>query len=193
MFDEWYASGEAGPSPNRAPTAFRDDDVVRALPNRSVIVTGEPDSLVDVLAARVGSRSVRSPADLDDESHDEALGAQPVRPRAVVVPDCTAQVAGILEVCAEHKVPVTARGSGSGLSGACIPADGGIVVSFERMNEILEIDAENHLAVVQPGVQLDQLDAELAAARARLPGLSRASTARPSAATSPPTPAACGR
>ena len=56
-------------------------------------------------------------------------------------------------------MPLTARGSGTGLSGACIPVDGGIVVSFERMNEILEIDLENHVAVVQPGVTLDQLDA----------------------------------
>ena len=53
---------------------------------------------------------------------------------------------------------MTARGSGTGLSGACIPSDGGIVVSFERMKRILEIDTENHVAVVQPGVTLDQLD-----------------------------------
>ena len=53
---------------------------------------------------------------------------------------------------------MTARGSGTGLSGACVPDAGGIVVSFERMNAILEIDTENHVAVVQPGVTLDQLD-----------------------------------
>jgi glycolate oxidase len=44
------------------------------------------------------------------------------------------------------------------LSGACIPVDGGIVVAFERMNEIIEIDLDNHVAVVQPGVTLEQLD-----------------------------------
>jgi glycolate oxidase len=59
-------------------------------------------------------------------------------------------------------VPVTARGAGTGLSGACIPRADGIVVSMEQMNAILEIDTENHVAVVQPGVTLDQLDAALA-------------------------------
>src|SRR6185312_8875123 len=49
-------------------------------------------------------------------------------------------------------------GSGTGLSGACIPSAGGVVVSFERMNEILELDLDNHVAVVQPGVTLEQLD-----------------------------------
>src|SRR3954447_7238228 len=128
----------------------------------SVVVTDEPTSFIDLLVARVAPRNVRTDVDVaDDESHDEALGAEPVRPRAVVIPDCTAQVADVLEICAEHNVPVTARGTGSGLSGACIPPDGGVVVSFQRMNRVLEVDEETHLAVVQPGVQLDQLDAEL--------------------------------
>ena len=60
--------------------------------------------------------------------------------------------AEVLRACSAAGVPVTARGSGSGLSGAGIPVEGGIVVSFERMREILEIDADNQLAVVQPGV-----------------------------------------
>src|SRR5690606_7954247 len=53
------------------------------------------------------------------------------------------------------------RGSGTGLSGACVPVEGGVVVSFERMASILEIDATNHVAVVQPGVTLQQLDEAL--------------------------------
>jgi glycolate oxidase len=59
---------------------------------------------------------------------------------------------------AAEGVPITARGSGTGLSGACIPVDGGVVVSMERMNAIVEIDLANNVAVVQPGVTLDQLD-----------------------------------
>ena len=55
-------------------------------------------------------------------------------------------------------MPLTARGSGTGLSGACIPRSDGILISFERMNRILEIDLENHVAVVEPGVTLDELD-----------------------------------
>ena len=60
--------------------------------------------------------------------------------------------------CERRRVPVTARGSGTGLSGACVPVEGGVVVSFVRMASILEIDLENHVAVVQPGVTLHQLD-----------------------------------
>jgi glycolate oxidase len=98
----------------------------------------------------------------DDYTHDEALTATPVTPLAVVKPESTGDVAAIVRVCDELRVPVTARGSGTGLSGACIPRQDGIVVSLERMNNILEIDLENHVAVVQPGVTLDQLDEALA-------------------------------
>ncbi len=58
----------------------------------------------------------------------------------------------------EQRIPVTARGSGTGLSGASVPRADGILVSFERMNRILEIDTDNHVAVVQPGVTLEELD-----------------------------------
>jgi glycolate oxidase len=98
----------------------------------------------------------------DDYSHDEALTATPQAPAAVVLPTSTDEVAAILRTADEHGVPVTARGAGTGMSGACIPEPGGIVVSFERMNHVLEVDDENYVAVVEPGVQLDQLDAELA-------------------------------
>src|SRR4051794_17157677 len=98
----------------------------------------------------------------DDYTHDEALTATPVRPLAVVRPGSAPEVAAILGLCDELGVPVTARGAGTGLSGACVPRADGIVVSLERMNRILEIDLENHVAVVEPGVSLDQLDAALA-------------------------------
>ncbi|MEA3056091.1 MAG: glycolate oxidase, partial [Actinomycetota bacterium] len=94
----------------------------------------------------------------DDYSHDEALGTTPVTPLAVLLPETTDEVAAILRSCHEHRVPVTARGSGTGLSGAAIPVEGGIVVSFERMKRI-EIDAENQVAIVEPGVTLAELDA----------------------------------
>jgi glycolate oxidase len=94
----------------------------------------------------------------DDYTRDEALTAVARRPLAVVRPGTPAEVARVVELAAEAGVPITARGSGTGLSGACVPVDGGIVVAFERMNEILEIDLDNHVAVVQPGVTLEQLD-----------------------------------
>jgi glycolate oxidase len=77
---------------------------------------------------------------------------------AVVRPGSTDEVAGVLRVADENRIPVIARGSGTGLSGASVPRPDGILVSFERMNQILEIDTDNHVAVVQPGVTLEELD-----------------------------------
>ncbi|HEX6311651.1 MAG TPA: FAD-binding oxidoreductase, partial [Acidimicrobiia bacterium] len=99
----------------------------------------------------------------EDYGHDEALTVTPEAPAFVVRPAATAEVAGVLRAADDHRVPVTARGSGTGLSGAAVPRAGGVVVSFERMNAILEIDTENHVAVVQPGVTLEQLDEATAA------------------------------
>ncbi len=98
----------------------------------------------------------------DDDCHDEALGVAPVRPAAVVRPGSTAEVAAVVVAAGELGVPVTARGSGTGLSGAAVPVEGGIVVSFERMASILELDVANQVAVVEPGVTLAELDAALA-------------------------------
>jgi glycolate oxidase len=118
--------------------------------------------IVEALAEIVGSAAVSAgDAIHDDYTHDEALTATAQRPLAVVRPASTAEVARIVELAAATGVALTARGSGTGLSGACIPVDGGVVVSFERMNDIVEIDIENHVAVVQPGVTLDQLDQAL--------------------------------
>jgi len=98
----------------------------------------------------------------DDWHHDEALGIEPVVPAAVVSPASEDEVVAVLAACDEHRVPVTARGSGTGLSGAAIPRPDGIVLAFDRMAEIVEIDEDNLVAVVQPGVTLDQLDLVLA-------------------------------
>ncbi len=99
----------------------------------------------------------------DDLTHDECLTVPAVEPAAVVHPGSTAEVAALVALAAELRLPVTARGSGTGLSGACTPVPGGLVVAFDRMSAVLEIDTDNHLAVVQPGVTLAQLDEALAA------------------------------
>jgi glycolate oxidase len=117
---------------------------------------------VSALAGIVGAEHVLTGDAIgDDYTHDEALTAAPQRPLAVVRPADTEAVAAVLRWASEHGVPVTARGSGTGLSGACIPRADGILVSFERMAEILEIDTANHVAVVQPGVTLHDLDEAL--------------------------------
>lgn len=97
----------------------------------------------------------------DDWSHDETLGIEPVHPLAVARPATTDEVVAIVQAAAKLGVPVTARGSGTGLSGASVPVAGGIVVSFERMAAIVEIDVANQVAVVEPGVTLADLDAAL--------------------------------
>ncbi len=98
----------------------------------------------------------------EDFGHDEALTVAAVAPAYVARPADTAGVATLVAVANEYGVPITARGSGTGLSGACTPRPDSLVVSFDRMNAILEIDTENHVAVVQPGVTLAQLDEALA-------------------------------
>ncbi len=111
-----------------------------------------------LLAEAVGPYVVGGEAIREDYGHDEALSVPARSPAAVAFPASTAEVAGLVAIANEHRIPLTARGSGTGLSGACVPVAGGAVISFERMNRILEIDVDNHVAVVQPGVTLSQLD-----------------------------------
>jgi glycolate oxidase len=118
---------------------------------------------IELIAGVVSAEHVRTgDAIKDDYGHDEALTAESQRPLAVVSPASTDEVAAVVRLADEHRIPVTARGTGTGMSGGCIPRPDGIVVSFERMNRILEIDTDNFVAVVESGVQLDQLDDELA-------------------------------
>ncbi len=117
------------------------------------------NDLISKLRDAVGDHNVTTGASIsEDDTHDEALNLDPVRPVAVVRPTSTAEVTAVLTIASDLQVPVTARGSGTGMSGACRPRADGIVVSFERMNAIVEIDTANHTAVVQPGVTLAALD-----------------------------------
>lgn len=93
-----------------------------------------------------------------DYGHDEALVGTPVTPRYVARPQSAEQVAALLAAATGAKVPVTARGSGTGLSAGARPCPDGLLISFEKMNAILEIDTDNQVAVVQPGATLADLD-----------------------------------
>jgi len=73
-------------------------------------------------------------------------------PDAVVKPKTSADVAAILSFCSAHKIPVTPRGAGTGLSGGSIPVRGGVSLSMEHFNKIIEIDEENFQATVECGV-----------------------------------------
>jgi glycolate oxidase len=74
------------------------------------------------------------------------------RPEAVVKPLTAAEVSAIMVLCNAYNIPVTPRGAGTGLSGGALPVKGGIVLSMERFNQILEIDERNFQATVEPGV-----------------------------------------
>jgi glycolate oxidase len=78
---------------------------------------------------------------------------------AVVVPDGSDQVAAIVRLCAEHGIPLVPRGAGTGYTGGAVPLEGGLVLSLERMNRILEIDEENLVAIVEPNVVTGDLQA----------------------------------
>ena len=96
-------------------------------------------------------------------SHDQVPLDRPARlPEVVVIPKTAEEVAAILRLANRENVPVTPRAAGSGLSGGAMPIYGGILLSVERMNRIVEIDTANLMAVVEPGVITNQLDAALA-------------------------------
>ena len=70
----------------------------------------------------------------------------------VVFPRSAEDVSAIVKIANREGVPFVARGAGTGLSGGCLPAEGGIVLSLMRMNRVLEVDYDNHVAVVEPGL-----------------------------------------
>jgi len=79
-------------------------------------------------------------------------------PEAVVMPKTAEEISAVMRLANTEKIPVTPRGAGSGLSGGAVPLYGGISLSTERMNEIIEIDRKNLMAVVEPGVVTNALD-----------------------------------
>ncbi len=93
----------------------------------------------------------------DDKAHLLAYSYDATRnhfePDAVVFPRDEDDISKILKYCNEHKIVITPRGAGSGFTGGALPSNGGIILALEKhMNKILEIDMENLVAVVQPGV-----------------------------------------
>src|SRR5947209_1018344 len=70
----------------------------------------------------------------------------------VVFPTSVEQVSAVVRLANREGLPFVARGAGTGLSGGCLPAEGGLVISLMRMNRVLEVDYENQLAVVEPGL-----------------------------------------
>jgi D-lactate dehydrogenase len=103
------------------------------------------------LASIVGRQSLLTdPADCWPYGYDNSRRQS--LPAAVVFATTAEQVGALVQLGNENAIPITARGLGTGTTGATVPERSGIVVAFERMNQILTIDPTNRLAVVQPGV-----------------------------------------
>jgi glycolate oxidase len=120
-----------------------------------------PRLIRDLRRAVGGKRVLHAAEDLIVYEYDATI--ERGLPEAVVLPDDAHQVAEVVRIARRHGAPVTARGAGTGLSGGAIPYDGGIVIVTSRMNRILEVDPENRIAVVEPGVI--NLDVSRAVAR----------------------------
>ena len=121
-------------------------------------------ALARELGGHLGECDRRGPVDVGDLAqveHDDvqlvAAGHEVAQDRLLageeqvaLQPVDEAAVAAVVAHANDHRIPVTARGAGTGLSGACVARSGGVLISFDKMNRILEIDTENHMAVVQP-------------------------------------------
>lgn len=122
------------------------------------------ESAVRSLCDIVGERYVihGNPDALEAYSHDEVADRSHYHmPEVVVKPGSSEEIASIMRLANERRIPVTPRGAGSGLSGGAVPVYGGIVLSVERMNRILEIDRENLMVVVEPGVVTNEINEAL--------------------------------
>jgi glycolate oxidase len=119
-------------------------------------------SIIQELQEVVGKdRCLTASEDLMVYSHDVFAEK---KPEVVVLPATTVEVSRILKLANRERVPVTPRGSATGLSGGCVPDQGGIVMAMSKMNKILEISPEDRLAVVEPGVITNDLQVAVEAA-----------------------------
>ncbi len=111
-----------------------------------------PDALSARFAAIVGEKNaIWKPAELRTYECDGLLGYR-VRPAVVVLPGSTQEVADCVKLARELDLPIVPRGAGTGLSGGSLPSTGCVVIGLSRMKKILDVDLENRVARVEPGV-----------------------------------------
>ena len=122
--------------------------------------------LVAQLTDIVGEHCINTDAErLEAYSHDEVKGEKYAHmPEAIVFAETVQQISKVMIFANQHLIPVTPRGAGTGLSGGAVPIKGGIVVSFERMNRVLELDEETLTITVEPGVVTDEIQKTAATA-----------------------------
>lgn len=109
-------------------------------------------SLIRALASRLKRGEIRSDA-ASLESHAQDKWFARHLPDAVALPRSRESVIQILQFAHQHRIPLTPRGAGHGYVGGCVPVHGGIALSLEKMNRILEISPDDFVAVVEPGVK----------------------------------------
>jgi glycolate oxidase len=110
-------------------------------------------ALIEALRNRLpGMRLLVDAADTEAFRFDETAYMKAGHPVAVCFPRSTSDVQTIVRLCGEARIPIVARGAGTGLSGGAVAVDGGLTVSFTQMNAILEIDPANLTVTVQPGI-----------------------------------------
>ncbi|MFA6944995.1 MAG: FAD-linked oxidase C-terminal domain-containing protein [Pedobacter sp.] len=109
-------------------------------------------SLLAEISGIVGAGHVFTEADqLEKYAHDEAEDLI-FYPEVVVRPDSAEQISLLLKICNRNMIPVTPRGAGTGLCGGALPVNGGLLISMERFNKIIEIDESNLQATLESGV-----------------------------------------
>src|SRR4029434_187647 len=109
------------------------------------------DTLIDELRTIVGENYLLLEKE-DVIVYEQDGSIFQVMPEIVVLPSDVEQVAGVVKAARRANVPIVPRGSGTGLAGGAVPAEGGILLSLARLDRILKIDLQNRLAIVEPGV-----------------------------------------
>jgi len=122
------------------------------------------EEILNKLIEIVGKNNVLTDKEkIETYSHDETPRKQYAHmPEVVVIPKTAEEIAEIVKIANKKLIPVTPRGAGSGLSGGAIPVFGGIVISLEKMNKILEIDYNNMMMVLEPGVVTNDINEVIA-------------------------------
>ena len=119
--------------------------------------TTEPEinsaALIDALHGIVADDSVLFEREDLRPYECDGLSAYRAIPLVVVLPETVEQVQSILTLCHRHRVPVVARGAGTGLSGGALPHEQGVLLSLAKFRNIIHIDPERRIAQVQPGVR----------------------------------------
>ncbi len=106
----------------------------------------------DFFVSLLGGGNVLADESLKDPYSRDYTEDLRFMPALVLKPGTVEEISAILKHCNERKIPVTARGAGTGLSGGALPVEGGIVLALERLNRIIDIDIQNFQATVEPGV-----------------------------------------